>query len=105
MAGLVPRYDRRVNGSKPEDIDSELRAELGRVNPKGASVADAWDVVKDVASPEAEALRALFGSASFRVLINAHVPPPHSDRDRDVARLLQAFVAECYLFAVRTERK
>lgn len=53
-------------------------------------------------TPEAAALRALFGSSAFRQLNNAGVS--WSDRDLDAATAIQEGIAKAYLFAVEAHR-
>lgn len=61
---------------------------------------DAWDAVADVQSAEAAALRALFGTAAFRILSNAGVTE-QSARDREVAEAIIVHVADAYLYALK----
>ena len=59
----------------------------------------AWDLVADVDSAEAAALRSVFGTSSFRILGNAGVKE-QSARDREIMDAVQEYIADNYLFAV-----
>jgi len=59
----------------------------------------AWDAVADMQTPEAAALRSIFGTSHFRVLQNAGVKE-QSARDREVADAIMEWLAGNYLYAL-----
>jgi hypothetical protein len=64
-----------------------------------SAVDRAWDIVKDRQSPEAEALRAIFGTHHSKVLVNARVAAPVGDATYEASRAIQHWLAECFLWA------
>lgn len=64
---------------------------------------NAWDACKDAQTAEGAALRSLFGSSPFKVLVNAHVKE-QSTRDRDVCDAVIEHIADNYLFAVQAHK-
>jgi hypothetical protein len=67
------------------------------------TIDDSWDAVADVQTPDAAALRSVFGTSSFRVLGNAGVKE-QSARDREVCDAIIEWLAGNYMFAVRAHR-
>lgn len=56
---------------------------------------DAWELVKDVKTPEAEALRALFGSSAYKHAQNMDVDTTYDW----LVEAVQERIAQKYLFA------
>jgi hypothetical protein len=57
----------------------------------------AWDLVKDVDSPEAEALRALLGTSPFRLVTNSGTTL--GDDAHGAASFIQEHIAKAYVHA------
>lgn len=77
------------------------------------AIDDAWDALppqEEIGestwdpTPEAAALRSLFGASAFRHLGNAGVVD-FSDRDIEVATAVQEHIASNYLFSVEAHRR